>query len=123
VVRGEQGRDWLADQLSAAGATLRTVAAYARQAPVLSPAGLQLLAAAHADPARHLWLFSSSEAIRHLAAQWPGGVPAGARAVATHPRIADSARRAGFAEVRLAPPAPAAVLQAIRGASIQSSAP
>lgn len=122
VVRGEDGRDWLAEQLRAAGAAVDFVAAYARRPPDLAPASVALLEAARVAPAAHLWLFSSSEAVRHLQALW-GRPPAGARALATHPRIADAARAAGFAEVLACAPHPEAVVQAIQGASIQSKAP
>lgn len=120
VVRGEDGRDWLADQLRAAGASVRFVAAYARRPPSPDAAQRRLLAQARAAPAAHLWLFSSSEAVRHLQAL--GAPPPGARALATHPRIAAAARTAGFAEVIECRPEPAAVAAAIRGASIQSPA-
>jgi uroporphyrinogen-III synthase len=121
VVRGEDGRDWLAEQLRAAGAEVEFVAAYARQAPVLNQAARALLDAARARPADHLWLLSSSEAVRHLQALWTGGIPAGARALASHPRIADSARAAGFGEVLLTAPDLTSVGQALRSASIQSA--
>ena len=52
-----------------------------------------------AAPSRHAWLFSSSEAIANLEALAGVAVPAGTRALATHPRIAARARRAGFTEV------------------------
>lgn len=121
VVRGEDGRDWLAEQLRAAGAEVDFLAAYARRPPQPDAAARALLAAAAADPARHLWLFSSSEAVRHLQALAP--VASGALALATHPRIAAAARAAGFARVLECRPEPAAVVQAIRGASIQSDEP
>jgi uroporphyrinogen-III synthase len=121
VVRGEDGRDWLAEQLRAAGAEVHFVAAYARRPPQPDPAGRALLEAALAAPGDHLWLFSSSEAVRHLQALAP--LPAGARALATHPRIADAARAAGFTEVLACRPEPGAVRAAIRGASIQSNPP
>lgn len=127
IVRGEDGRDWLAEQLGAAGAQPRYLAAYERAAPVPDAAGQALLAAAGRDPARHLWLFSSSEAVRHLAALWP--VPAGARALATHPRIAQAARAAGFAAVGECSATLQAVAAGIRaadggeGASVQSRTP
>jgi uroporphyrinogen-III synthase len=114
IVRGEQGRDWLAEQLKAAGAQTRFLAAYRRQPPALDAGGQQLLDAARQDPAGHLWLFSSSEALRHLAALWPGGAPAGARALASHARIAAAARDAGFVQVRDVAPSVDAVLAAIR---------
>ncbi|MBT9488342.1 MAG: uroporphyrinogen-III synthase [Rubrivivax sp.] len=126
VVRGENGRDWLAEQLRAAGAEVHFLAAYTRGAPQPAPAGQALLAAAQADPARHLWLLSSSEAVQHLQALWGGAVPPGARALASHPRIAQTARAAGFTEVQLCAPDPAAVRQALRlagGGSIQSGPP
>lgn len=121
VVRGEDGRDWLAEQLRAAGATVDFVAAYARRPPQPDAAQRALLDAALAAPAAHLWLFSSSEAVRHLQALAP--VPPGARALASHPRIAEAARAAGFAEVLACHPAPGAVRAAIQGASIQSTLP
>lgn len=120
VVRGEDGRDWLAEQLRTAGATLHFVAAYARRPPVLSVAGLQLLADAARAPREHLWLFSSSEAVRHLRALWPQGVPDGARALATHPRIAEAARAAGFSQVVLTSPEAESVRATLQGAPLQS---
>jgi uroporphyrinogen-III synthase len=122
VVRGEDGRDWLAEQLRAAGATVDFVAAYVRRGPQANAAVIALLAAVTAAPQQYLWLFSSSEAVRHLAALWPGGVPAGARALATHARIAQAARKAGFASVADCAAGEAEVLLAIQAASIQSAA-
>ncbi len=90
VVRGEQGRDWLAGQLGAAGARVVFVAAYERHAPQLQPAESALLDQALQWPAQWLWLFSSSEAVANLgglapAADWsgcagPGLAPAHCRA-------------------------------------------
>lgn len=124
VVRGEQGRDWLAEQLRGAGAEVDFLDAYARRPPQPDAAGQALLMAAAAAPAGHLWLLSSSEAVRHLAQLAPPLLAAGrARALATHPRIAATARAAGFGDVRVCAPTEDAVLQAIRQASIQSAAP
>ncbi|MCB1996778.1 MAG: uroporphyrinogen-III synthase [Rhodoferax sp.] len=111
IVRGEDGRDWLAEQLRDAGAQPRYLAAYARGAPVLGATERTLLDAAAADPAAHLWLFSSSEAVRHLVQGWP--VPAGARALATHPRIAEAAQSTGFAQVMLTAATVAGVADAL----------
>lgn len=111
IVRGEQGRDWLAERLRAAGAKPRFVAAYAREAARPDRDGLALLADAAQAPTYHLWLFSSSEAVRHLGAQW--SPPSGARALATHPRIAAAARAAGFTEVSQTAPTADAVTGAI----------
>lgn len=109
IVRGEEGRDWLAATLRAHGAEVGFVAAYRRLAPALDAEARALLAAARAQPAAHLWVFSSSEAIGHLAALAPGADWSAARAVASHPRIAAAAREAGFGRVDLLPPDPGAL--------------
>jgi uroporphyrinogen-III synthase len=114
VVRGEDGRDWLADTLRGHGAEVDFVAAYRRLPPRLDAAGQALLAAAQATPAGFLWLFSSSEAVQHLRDLAPATDWAAARALASHPRIADSARQAGFGSVLLTPPHPEAVAAALR---------
>jgi len=114
IVRGESGRDWFASQLTGEGARVEYVAAYRRAAPVLDVSQKQQLAAALADPGGHLWFFSSSEAIDHLDTLAPGVDWAPARAVATHPRIAERARRLGVGEVVEARPAMPAVVGCIQ---------
>ncbi len=116
LLRGDGGREWLAERLAAAGASVEAVTVYHRTGPRFSAAEQALLAAAHADPARFVWLFSSAEAVSHLQdVQGARGLQlAGQRAIATHPRIADAARGAGFAPVVLARPAPEAVTQALK---------
>ena len=99
VVRGESGRDWLAERLCQAGAEVDFVAAYRRVAPRFGDAEAAVLAAALGDPQRHCWHFSSSEAIAHLIAAHPGADWTAAPALATHPRIAATARRLGFGRV------------------------
>jgi uroporphyrinogen-III synthase len=99
VVRGESGRDWLAERLQEAGAEVDFVAAYRRVAPSFEGVAGTVLAAALAAPQDHCWHFSSSEAIAHLVADHPGADWAAARALATHPRIAATARRLGFGRV------------------------
>jgi uroporphyrinogen-III synthase len=119
VVRGEGGRDWLAEQLRAAGAKVHFVAAYRRVAPDLGGAGERLVQAALDQPATHRWHFSSSEAIEHLRQACPAADWTASQALATHPRIADAARRAGFGSVSLVgvhPADVAAALQALPGA-------
>jgi len=126
VVRGENGRDWLAEQLVAAGATLRFVAAYDRVAPTFDAAGQALLSQALAQPSAHLWAFSSSQALGHLDKLAHGADWSRARAVASHPRIADSARQMGFGHVELGPVTPHALAAALRAAQdrhLQSRAP
>lgn len=121
VVRGDGGRDWLADTLRAHGADVGFVSAYRRVPPRWDAAAQSQLAEALARPADHLWLFSSSESINHLMAhlrQSAVALPLGAKALATHPRIADCAQTAGFAPVWQSLPTVVEVV-----ACIQSIAP
>ena len=107
IVRGDGGRDWLADTLRGHGAAVSFVQAYRRTGPQFDAAELALLREAVVRPAKHLWLFSSSEAIDHLAginALAPAPDWSGARAIATHPRIAERAKALGFTEVTQARP-------------------
>jgi uroporphyrinogen-III synthase len=113
VVRGEgqeaggvsSGRDWIARQWEAAGAQVDFVGVYQRRAPVLTEAQIQRARAASSDGS--VWLFSSSEAVANLA-----GLPAlagvdwrRARAIATHPRIEEAVRAAGWGVVVASRPA------------------
>jgi uroporphyrinogen-III synthase len=92
-----QGRDWLAQQLLARGVQVDTVVAYTRQPPRWS--AQQQAAARRAAADGSLWLFSSSEAAGNLQLLLPGQDWSGARALATHPRIAAAVRALGFGEV------------------------
>ena len=122
-VRGDGGRDWLAERLREAGARIEQVSAYRRGVPSLDAGGQQLLDAAIAAPHAHLWWFSSAQAIDHLGMLAPAGSDwRAARALATHPRIAERARRLGFGAVESCSPAADAVLAAIRR-SIQFGEP
>ena len=115
VVRGEGGRDWLADTLRHHGAQVHFVEAYRRTVPVLNAAARRLLQQALAQPADCCWLFSSSEAVGHLTTLAPGADWRRAVALASHPRIAQTAERLGFGRVQQVAPAPAAVAAALRG--------
>lgn len=109
VVRGEDGRDWLASTLAERGAQVDFVAAYRRVPPVADAPAQALIEAARVRPQAHLWVFSSSEAVRHLQALAPEADWRAARAAASHPRIAEAARAAGFGRVDEVRPAPADV--------------
>ena len=91
------GRDWLATRLQQAGAQVDTVAAYSRSLPAWTPAQQQ--GARHAAGDGSVWLFSSSEAVANLRALLPAQDWSRARALATHERIAQAAREAGFGVV------------------------
>ena len=114
VVRGDGGREWLAEVLRARGAGVGFVAAYRRAAPRFDDAALRLLDEALARPAQHLWFFSSSEAIDHLAQARPVGPWSPSRALATHPRIAQRARDCGFGVVHESRPTLEAVIACIQ---------
>ena len=108
------GRDWLAAQIRAAGASVDFVAAYERGAPRLSPAQQTMAREAAQDGS--LWLLSSSEAVAHLREAIPGQDWARAHALATHPRIAAAARAAGFGLVIECKPALGDVVASIESA-------
>lgn len=112
LVRGDGGRDEFALALRDAGAALQFISAYRRTAPQWSDEQRALAHAALAAPASHLWLLSSAEAIGHLATLLPGAPWAASSAIATHPRIAERARAAGFGRVVEAAPTPQAVAAA-----------
>ncbi|MBC5768353.1 uroporphyrinogen-III synthase [Ramlibacter albus] len=105
-----RGRDWLAQQLERQGVAVETVASYVRAAPRWSQLECeQALALARSG----VWLFSSSQAIANLRNLLPQADWSGARAVATHPRIAQAARECGFGAVLESRPAFDAVVAAL----------
>ncbi|HSM23186.1 MAG TPA: uroporphyrinogen-III synthase [Rubrivivax sp.] len=112
VVRGEEGRDWLAETLRERGAAVDFVAASRRRPPALSAEEQALLQQSLANPAGRLWLFSSSEAVGHLRTLAPAADWSHSAALASHPRIAQAARMAGFGRVDLVAPRPSAVAAA-----------
>lgn len=107
IVRGADaqgqmaGRDWLAQQLSNAGVEVLQTVAYVRQAPVRTPAMQHRARQSMSDGS--WWLFSSSEAAQHLLEACPGLDLRQGRALATHPRIAQRLRQAGWGRVDLVP--------------------
>lgn len=111
IVRGDGGRELLAERLRDAGAQLSVVQAYRRVAPRWGADEQALYDGAAAAPARHLWLLSSTQALAHLPA-----APAGRadwQACASHPRIADAARAQGWGRVTVLRPGLPALLEAL----------
>ena len=116
IIRGESGRELIADGLRAAGARVEVVPAYRRAVPPLTPAlaaTLQRLLARQND-----WIVTSSEALRglcRLLAELDSRADAGAPAppqrfvvsmqqqhlIVPHARIADTARDLGFSHLTL----------------------
>ena len=111
-----QGRNWLMERCREAGAEVQACVAYQRARAEPGPADAERLRAA--SGAGTVWLFSSSEAVAALQAQWPAG--AQALALATHPRIAEAAERLGFAAVIRSRPTLADVASALES---QASTP
>mgnify|MGYP004702314617 FL=1 len=122
IVRGTEagaaqqgtGRDWLAQQIQAAGGQVDFVVAYTRGAPDWNAAQQAQARAAAVDGS--LWLLSSSQAVDNLRAALSGQDWRQARALATHPRIAQAAQAAGFGSVRECRPALDDVVASIESA-------
>jgi uroporphyrinogen-III synthase len=117
IVRGDGGREWLSDTLRDQGAKVTFVAAYRRIFPSFEGASQGILQDAVARPREHVWFFSSSEAIANLAQAQPNADWRDARAIATHPRIAQRARDCGFGAVSQCPPTLDGVVACIQSAA------
>ncbi len=120
VVRGannlgeQEGRPWLADQLTSAGAVVDFVATYERRLPNLTDEHSALLQATQGGASQDIWLFSSSQSIAHLKLLVPSRDWKTSRAIATHERIFISAMGAGFGEVKVARPVLADVVATLK---------
>jgi uroporphyrinogen-III synthase len=117
LLRAQAGREWLGTKLQAAGATVTPLAVYSRQPLALSAEARARLDAAGAGGLASV--VSSSDAVDALVrmlAPSPGALRAllAGRALASHPRIAERLRAAGFADVTVCAADTAAVLEALR---------
>ena len=119
IVRGETGRELIADGLRAAGALVTTVAAYRRRVPVMTPelaATLRALLERQND-----WIITSSEALRGLlglVAQLDGGAAVAKmqqqHLIVPHARIAETATSLGLGRLTLAGSGDASLLAALQ---------
>ncbi len=107
------GRDWIARQWLQAGAAVDFLVVYERSAPRWSAAQCSRARAACADGS--VWLLSSSEAADHLMAlpALAGADWQHARAVATHPRIAERLNAVGWGVVCTSRPTLADIMRSI----------
>ena len=127
VVRGQSagaegassGRDWIVRQWQEAGASVDFVGVYQRRAPLLTDAQVARARQASADGS--VWLFSSSEAVANLVglAGLQGVDWRHAHAVATHPRIAQAVRAAGWGVVVESRPALQDIRQTLGSIELQ----
>ncbi|CAN7474507.1 uroporphyrinogen-III synthase [Massilia sp. LjRoot122] len=119
IVRGESGRELMADTLRAAGAQVDTVAAYRRSVPVLDDALAAELSALLAGP--NDWIITSSEALRGLADLVRKLDPETGmdrlhqqHLIVPHARIAETARALGCSSITLTGSGDARLLAAIQ---------
>ena len=112
IFKGEGGRDWLADTLTKAGATVEAISTYSRVPLDLNnPAWHQVR---EMDLSKSLWLLTSSEAVRYLGEvmkdQFTQNLNA-ASALCPHHNIADAAELIGFGEVFTSEPGDEALIK------------
>lgn len=118
IVRGDGGRELLADALRAAGATVEAVAAYRRRTPVLTHELAARLRALLAQP--NDWIITSSEALRGLAGLVAALEPAlgeqlrRQHLVVPHARIAETAHALGLRDVTMTGSRDARILAALQ---------
>lgn len=102
-----QGRDWLSAQLTRSGVQVQGLASYVRAVPQWRAD--QCAQARQAAQDGSIWLFSSSQALKNLHTLLPDQDWQQARALVTHPRIADTAHSLGWGVVRTSRPTPAEI--------------
>lgn len=113
IFKGEGGRDWLADTLKKAGATVEAISTYTRiPLDIDNPAWHAIH---EMDFSKSLWLLTSSEAVRYLgevAKDQFAQTLESASALCPHHNIADAAEAIGFGEVFTTEPGDEALIKA-----------
>jgi uroporphyrinogen-III synthase len=106
IVRGQAGRDFLSSALTVAGVHVDHLSAYQREAP--QPDAAVLLQLTQLLDSEAVWIITSSEALGNLMQMLPQTGLEDAvvkmqqkRIIVPHPRIAETARLAGFSRVTL----------------------
>jgi uroporphyrinogen-III synthase len=119
IVRGESGRELMAEGFAAAGAQVTAIAAYRRAVPALTPPFARQLRALLEGA--NDWIITSSEALRGLVERVRELDPVAGVAklqqqhlIVPHARIAETARSLGLARVTLTGPGDAGVLAALQ---------
>ena len=111
VFRGEGGREWLADALRERGAQVSHAECYRRGRPAADPG--PVLAALAARRLDAVTVFSGETLDNLLAMLGGGDILQGLPLFAPHPRIADKARRLGFASALATGPGEGGLLDAL----------
>ncbi len=96
------GREFLSQQLKDKGLDVTYLVAYQRRSPLWDQAQCSQVRALLHSPS--VWIFTSSQAARNLAAQLKPFDFSSAQAIATHERIAQELRHLGFGVVLLSRP-------------------
>ncbi|MBU3580390.1 uroporphyrinogen-III synthase [Polynucleobacter sp. 73C-SIWE] len=113
IFKGEGGREWLADTLVKAGATVEAISTYTRVPLDLDNPAWHAIH--EMDFSKSLWLLTSSEAVRYLGQvlqdQFHQGLQS-ASALCSHHNIADAAEQVGFGEVFTTDPGDEALIKA-----------
>lgn len=112
IFKGEGGRDWLAETLKKAGATVQAISTYARVPLDVDNPAWQAIR--EMDFSKSLWLLTSSEAVRYLGDVMKGQFTQSlnmASALCSHHNIADAAELIGFGEVFTSEPGDEALIK------------
>lgn len=104
VLRAEDGREWLGERFVQSGSTVDQLAVYSRRTRLMAPEAARELVGCMTSGETPVTIFSSSEAVTAVDAQIQS-IDGGAAylrngiALATHSRIAERLRAAGYSRV------------------------